>query len=682
MWPRSLTFRSRQQEQGFLQLCGDRLLSGLAAVALSLLVGNTVLLLMGFWHSRHAPHSRVFVAAYMSIGVMWLLSLGALVFAKWPKLHGRLGLAQREVACVAVSVLVIIQLIFSYHWYLARLLGINYCDLHGGHDLCLHISCDGKLVGNMYRSDAFLVVVLSMCLLATHFTMHVRWVVLSIVETTVVVFYAIAAFGLGSGDPNPSFIMLAMIIMTFLTALGKRQLEYTERLLFLQLVAERRLRAEAEFELAQTQEEVPKADDAASALTSAAGNTLETITQAEQSQLGPLEEIGRNEQWLLKTEELAIDRHAQLLGTGGYGIVAPGRFQLTPVAFKFAKRRASNLSLASIGNELRVLRKLRHPHIVLFHGACVDFEHRDIVLVIERVVGEPLTAFVRHYHENPRNARLVYGAYQFLLGVCRALVYLHTRQPPIVHGDLKGDNIFMEHREAGPHAKLLDFGLARVLSRAVKPLGGSHRWAAPEVFAKSEPTPAADVFSFGRVIYFLFVGKVPLADVPLKLIKKASRRSVAPLEWPLRPSQEASWCRPLVEEASALNSGARPPMTEVCIKVEAAMSAAEAVAFPDASHPEVESASQVSEEAAETSASASATAATVASPNGFWQKVRHIRQSLEDRGLNVQSLGPPPEDGPQQSSVQPEPEGMSPSGAAASDAPAPQVLGRKSKAAL
>merc|ERR1740123_1115429 len=115
-----------------------------------------------------------------------------------------------------------------------------------------------------------------------------------------------------------------------------------------------------------------------------------------------------------------------------------------------------------------------------------------------------------------RTTRSVFGLHQLSLGACRALVYLHARRPPIVHGDLKGSNIFVEHRALGPHAKLLDFGLARVLSRQIEPLGGTLRWAAPEVFARGVPTPAADVFSFDRVLFFVVVGKKPLQNYEKK----------------------------------------------------------------------------------------------------------------------------------------------------------------------
>jgi len=95
--------------------------------------------------------------------------------------------------------------------------------------------------------------------------------------------------------------------------------------------------------------------------------------------------------------------------------------------------------------------------------------------------------------------------------VASALRYLHSRTPKVVHGDLKSGNIFVESCRELPIAKLLDFGLSRLLTRNAKPLGGTLVWMAPEVVARkkgSVDTPS-DVFSFGCVMLFCLTGLKP-----------------------------------------------------------------------------------------------------------------------------------------------------------------------------
>ena len=121
----------------------------------------------------------------------------------------------------------------------------------------------------------------------------------------------------------------------------------------------------------------------------------------------------------------------------------------------------------------------------MFHGACFDFENGDIAVVLELVHGQSMTAYLGHHgvetdiSEQPTSADRA----QCLIGVSRALMYLHSRTPSIVHGDVKPSNILVEQRRNGSatppaifvNAKLLDFGLSRVMTHQMKPLGGSQR---------------------------------------------------------------------------------------------------------------------------------------------------------------------------------------------------------------
>lgn len=546
-----MVFRSPPQEMGFMRLSADRLLSGMAISSALVSFFATIFTaanLVGA-DGPSQPPEQVLQWMQCSWAAWAVFGLVVLAVSRSSKLHGRIGLVQREILAAACCFLYAAHLICFSPWYLGRLLGID----------------DSILAGVEFQREAHLVLNLCMVSAVANFVIHFRWIVTVFLASAINVLYAIAVLGLGCKEPNAWILVLLFTLLTLITAHGKRQFEYAERMLFLQLTTERTLRSQAEFQLANRQERATKPDDISSTCTSAAAHIVENLSQEEQS-LDLLAELGRREQWLLDAADLAIDAGEPYLGLGGCGIVTSGRFLLTPVAFKFPKQSVSKPSLHDIGNELRVLRKLRHPNIVAFHGCAIDFRNRDIVVVLEHVIGMRLDVFVRQYHADvDRSLLAVHGAFQILLGACCALVYLHSRQPPIVHGDLKDANIFVESRSTGVHAKLLDFGLARVLSPQVRPLGCTLRWAAPEVFLEGAPDAAADVFSFGRVIYFVFVGKRPLAHMDRGAIRRAAAKQVVlPLDWPEQTTAEVEWCASLVVKATSRSPEERPSMLEIC----------------------------------------------------------------------------------------------------------------------
>ena len=637
MNPGTLRFHSGQTEAGFVQSLAERLLSGMAYCASAVLAVNCFLIINFLWwvaqtssvvdpYIWYAFYSMVF----MSLVCLWMVAL-----AKCRKLQQRVGLVQREALVIVVFVLFLMQLIYTRPWYMVQVLGMDMWELDNG--WCQHASSVGTEGCRIIGCEADLMMELCAIVAGAHFAMPVRWIIMLIMEVLVVALYAIAVFAFRSGQQNAYILLILLAACVFVTALGKRQLEIAERRLFLQLVAERTLRAEAEFQLSQVQSEPPKADEVESAVASAQTSGAGRIfAQPDALHMQPLLEIGRREQWLLDATDLSVDIDA-VIGIGGFGIVASGRFLRTPVAVKLVKQRSSTQpSLADIGNELRVLRKLRHPNIVGILGACIDPQHPDLVVVLEYVFGQPLDLFVREYHTpGQKTLETVHGAFMVLLGVCRALVYLHARQPTVVHGDLKGSNIYVECRKNGPNAKLLDFGLARVISGKVKPLGGTRHWKAPEVFEKRRPTPAADVFSFGRVIYFVCTGKSPLQDLDRKASIRAARgRSYIALPWPQEETAEIEWCRPLVEAASATDPIQRPSASDLCRDVERGIRHIEDVS-KGVGHRAISSlvfSSSDDSSTADCGGNDAAKFSAARDVSGFWGSVRKLREAVHHQG--------------------------------------------------
>mmetsp|Transcript_66676 Transcript_66676/g.159396 ORF Transcript_66676/g.159396 Transcript_66676/m.159396 type:complete len:1017 (-) Transcript_66676:57-3107(-) len=274
-------------------------------------------------------------------------------------------------------------------------------------------------------------------------------------------------------------------------------------------------------------------------------NHLENLTQA-----------GMREHWLIDTSKVTIWSSC-VLGCGGFATVVGAQLHGMPVAMKVpnSKKGQSIRLLPSLANELRILRRIRHPNIVLFHGACIDLEMGDLALVFEWVKGVPLGNFIDV--QGPASKSL---SLQLILDLACALRYLHSQSPPIVHGDLSASNVFVEWGSGMNHAKILDFGLSRLATRKAKPLGGTARWMAPELFRRPRVLPAAssDVYSYGRLMHFMITGVKPYSPFENHVIvEQVLTGYVENYAWPDVTCFSVS-CQLLCSGCGALDPGLRP----------------------------------------------------------------------------------------------------------------------------
>ena len=157
-------------------------------------------------------------------------------------------------------------------------------------------------------------------------------------------------------------------------------------------------------------------------------------------------------------------------------------------------------------------RKLAHPNIVrvfdiseadgLFFISMEYIDGADLRSLIARGEGVPLSRFLS-----------VFGQ------LCSALAYLHSQG--IVHSDIQPANLMLDSQGT---LKLIDFGVARELARNTKrkrlPPAGNSEYIAPEVLAGQTPTPAADIFSAGLVLFELLTG-VPISGRTTKELPPA-----------------------------------------------------------------------------------------------------------------------------------------------------------------
>jgi serine/threonine protein kinase len=221
------------------------------------------------------------------------------------------------------------------------------------------------------------------------------------------------------------------------------------------------------------------------------------------------------------------------LGTGGFGTVYLADQQifdltLRQVALKlFHRDLVTETNARAQLNDAAVLMRLqsearepettRHLITVLDAGFLRDVPSQAFV-AMEYVPGYRLAGagtartlrdMIRVFHPVP-----VELALRWFNQILRALAWMHTLEPPVLHCDLKPDNILPD----GPDTlKVADFGLAQLAFGSIGLWGGAGAltYQSPETLGDVEPTPASDVYSLGLVLYEIIAGRNPLEEVGL-----------------------------------------------------------------------------------------------------------------------------------------------------------------------
>eukprot|EP00002_Diphylleia_rotans_P000123 TRINITY_DN1006_c0_g1_i15.p1 TRINITY_DN1006_c0_g1~~TRINITY_DN1006_c0_g1_i15.p1 ORF type:complete len:458 (+),score=106.05 TRINITY_DN1006_c0_g1_i15:183-1376(+) len=215
--------------------------------------------------------------------------------------------------------------------------------------------------------------------------------------------------------------------------------------------------------------------------------------------------------WQLNFEDITMSDKE--LGAGSFGVVFLGELRGERVAVKkFMKQKMEEKRYFSFLAEIMLLREVSHPAILKFHGASV--KPPNICLVIEYAEHGSLKDVLF----NPRVPLNSMQQKAILAQCADAMKYLHQRQPPVIHRDLKSANV-MVCSLTPIVVKLGDFGLARVKAdNQTMTKCGTRAWLAPEILKGQRYTEKADVFSFGIMMWEVVSRDRPYANQdPLRL---------------------------------------------------------------------------------------------------------------------------------------------------------------------
>ncbi len=268
---------------------------------------------------------------------------------------------------------------------------------------------------------------------------------------------------------------------------------------------------------------------------------------------------------LHQPQEIIAQRYRilDILGQGGVGTTYEAEDLHTGqrVALKALslRRMADWKKMELFEREARTLSQLNHPAIPRYKDYFqVDTDRdRNFYIAQQLAPGKTLANLVESgWHPDEATVR------KLATHILEILIYLHSLTPPVIHRDIKPQNILMQPEEG--RVFLVDFGAVQDTYHHTVTGGstvvGTYGYMAPEQF-RGQAVPATDLYGLGTTLLFLLTRNSP-ADLPQRQIKidfrsrvRVSKEFAGWLDKLLEPVIEDRF--PSAEEALAVLSGKR-----------------------------------------------------------------------------------------------------------------------------
>ncbi|XP_075526105.1 wnk kinase isoform X5 [Dermacentor variabilis] len=209
------------------------------------------------------------------------------------------------------------------------------------------------------------------------------------------------------------------------------------------------------------------------------------------------------------------------IGRGSFKTVYKGLDTATGVAVAWCElqERLNKSERQRFREEAEMLKGLQHPNIVRFfdYWEVNTAKRKFLVLITELMTSGTLKTYLRRFKKI--NMKVLKSWCRQIL---KGLHFLHSRPPPIIHRDLKCDNIFITGTTGS--VKIGDLGLATLKNRSfAKSVIGTPEFMAPEMY-EEHYDESVDVYAFGMCMLEMATSEYPYSECsgPAQIYKKVT----------------------------------------------------------------------------------------------------------------------------------------------------------------
>lgn len=207
-----------------------------------------------------------------------------------------------------------------------------------------------------------------------------------------------------------------------------------------------------------------------------------------------------------------LDAPGEVIGKSSYGTLYRAVFdQSNSLKLLRFLRPVCVTRSEEFAEVIEILGSVKHPNLVPLLGF-YSGPRGEKLMVYPFYRKWNLAEFIRDGNKNSRRWATIY---KISIGIAEGLDHLHTGlMKPIIHGNLKSKNIFLDHNQHNQQPYVSDFGLHLLLNpmagQEMLEASAAEGYKAPELIKMKEASADSDIYSLGVILLEMLTGKEPI----------------------------------------------------------------------------------------------------------------------------------------------------------------------------